>query len=213
MSRSVFLVDGFNLYHSLVAASRDSRGASTKWLDLRSLCESYLPLVASVAGSRAEIAAIHYFSAPPIHRSKKKQSRHHLYTECLRGTKVTVELARFKPKNVYCPKCHDYFIAYEEKETDVAIATKLIEVCHSGNADVVVIMSGDTDLAPAVRLCNKLFTETRLIFAFPYKRTNRELEKLAPGSFSIKLKSCRRHQFPNPLRLPDGRVITKPEAW
>lgn len=44
MNRTVFIVDGFNLYHSVVDAARDAPGATTKWLDLRKLCSSYLPL-------------------------------------------------------------------------------------------------------------------------------------------------------------------------
>jgi hypothetical protein len=44
MNRTIFLVDGFNLYHSLRAASDDLGGVSTKWLDLPRL----LPAVRSV---------------------------------------------------------------------------------------------------------------------------------------------------------------------
>jgi len=65
MIRTVFLVDGFNLYHSLIEAQRDEGGASTKWLDLRGICKSFLPVAGRVAGDRADLERIHYFSAPP----------------------------------------------------------------------------------------------------------------------------------------------------
>jgi hypothetical protein len=32
MNRVVFLIDGFNLYHSIVEASKDLNEASTKWI-------------------------------------------------------------------------------------------------------------------------------------------------------------------------------------
>lgn len=213
MNRTVFLVDGFNLYHSLIEASRDARGATTKWLDVRKLCCSYLPIAGRAAGERATLERVYYFSASPTHRGSDKTQRHTLYMRCLRVTGVNVELARFKRKSVYCTNCQTMFVAHEEKETDVAIAAKLFEVCHADEAETVVLMTGDTDLAPAVRTCKRLFPTKLIFFAFPYKRTNAELAGIAPESFSIKLRSCLRHQLPDPLVLPDGTRIQKPSAW
>jgi hypothetical protein len=213
MNRTVFLVDGFNLYHSLVQAQRDAAGVTTKWLDLKGLCSAYLPVVARIVGDRACLERIYYFSAAPTHRSEGKQERHTLYVRCLRGTGVNVELARFKRKDVYCPRCNSYFVAHEEKETDVAIAARLFEVCQSEEAETVVLMTGDTDLAPAVRTCKRLYPSTLIFFAFPYRRTNSELVGIAPESFSIKLRSYLRHQFPDPLVLRDGTSVSKPTNW
>jgi hypothetical protein len=213
MNRTIFLVDGFNLYHSTVQASRDAQGATTKWLDLKRLCSSYLPLAGQVSGERATLERIHYFSAPPIHRSQEKLDRHMLFMRCLRATGVNVELARFKEKDVYCPNCRTFFVAHEEKETDVAIAAKLFEVCSGDDCETAILMTGDTDLAPAIRTCRRLFASKLIFFAFPYRRTNSELAGLAPESFSIKLKSYLRHQFPDPLVLPDGTTVRKPSIW
>lgn len=213
MNRTVFLIDGFNFYHSLVEANRDAKGATTKWLDLNKLCSNYLPLAGQVAGERATLEQVYYFSASPTHRSHGKIYRHTLYIRCLRETGVNVQLGRFKKKTVYCHRCNRTFLKYEEKETDVAIATKLFEICHSNECDTVVLMTGDTDLSPAVVTCRRIFPTKLLFFAFPYKRANAELAKIAPESFSIKLKSYLRCQFPNPLILPDGTQIHKPPSW
>lgn len=43
-NRVAFLVDGFNVYHSAKVAAADLGGASTLWLDLRSLLSSYISL-------------------------------------------------------------------------------------------------------------------------------------------------------------------------
>jgi len=213
MNRVVFLADGFNLYHSLAQAQRDAGGATTKWLNLMSLCASFLPLVGRASGERATLERVYYFSAPPTHRSQGKQERHTLYVRCLRATGVNVELARFKSKQIWCPNCRKQFIAHEEKETDVAIATRLFEVCHSDEAETIVLLTGDTDLAPAARTCKRLFPAKLILFAFPYKRTNSELVAISAESFSIKRRSCLRHQFPDPLTLPDGTSVTKPASW
>ena len=100
-----------------------------------------------------------------------------------------------------------------EKETDVAIATKPCEICHNDEADSIVLLTGDTDLAPAVETCRRLFPSKIIVFAFPYRRVNDELRQLAPGSFKVDVRSCFRHQFPDPLVLADGTVIPKPVSW
>lgn len=64
VSRTVFLVDGFNLYHSVRAAQRRLRGnPSTKWLGIRRLCQQQLHVV----GTDERISGIHYFSALATH--------------------------------------------------------------------------------------------------------------------------------------------------
>ncbi|MDI6807549.1 MAG: NYN domain-containing protein [Candidatus Eisenbacteria bacterium] len=213
MNRTVFLVDGFNLYHSVVEASRDATGTTTKWLDIKKLCFSYLPIAGKFGSEKATLERVYYFSAPPTHRTPDKLGRHLLFMKCLRATGINVELARFKQKEVYCPNCKRVFITHAEKETDVAIAARLFEVCCGDECETVILMTGDTDLAPAVRVCKRMFPSKLVFFAFPYKRTNRELAGLAPESFSIKLKAYLRNQFPDPLVLPDGTAIQKPSNW
>lgn len=157
MNRTVFLVDGFNLYHSLIDAQRDSGGKSAKRLNVKQLCSSYLHNAAQVGGSRAEIENIYYFSASPTHRDQDKIDRHSLYMRCLRASGINVQLGRFKRKIAYCNRCNRDFMAHEEKETDVAIAIKLFEVCYLDLCDTAILMTGDTDLSPAVVTCKRLF--------------------------------------------------------
>jgi len=89
----------------------------------------------------------------------------------------------------------------------------LFEVLSADNADVIILMTGDTDLAPAVATRKRLFPSVPVFFAFPYCRTNSELRKLAPESFSVKLRSYGSNQFPDPLLLGDGSSIPKPSSW
>ncbi|MFH1731384.1 MAG: NYN domain-containing protein [Planctomycetota bacterium] len=213
MNRTTFLVDGFNVYHSLVEASRNAGGKTAKWLDLKRLCSSFLHVSAQRAGEKATLGRIYYFSARPTHRPPDKQQRHAIYVRALRATGVNVEMGRFKKKEVYCVRCRRPTPVHEEKETDVAIAAKLFEVCHSDESDTVILMTGDTDLRPALLTCKRLFPEKLIFFAFPYKRSNAELRELAPESFAIKRDTCLHVQFPDPLILPDGTCIRKPPSW
>jgi len=210
--RTTFLVDGFNVYHSLTQASKDMQGASTRWLDLKGLLSSCLPII----DRQARLEEIYYFIALALQRDAQDPGttkRHRAYIDCLRASGVITELGRFKYKDVWCEDCRKKQGHYEEKETDVAISVKLIELFHNDACDVAVLVSGDTDLAPAVRAANRLFPSKLVCFAFPYKRKNEELAKLVPRSFRIKKERYASFQFPDPVVLAGGRGISKPPHW
>lgn len=208
--RVSFLVDGFNLYYSI----RESENArqSVKWLNLARLCRSYLHLF----GNNASLESIFYFSALPEHIEPKKPGtirRHKNYIKCLESTGVLVELGRFKYRGDFkCDGCGYSKPRYEEKETDVSIAVKLMELLFTNKADAVVIVSGDTDLAPVARVVADRFKNKTVRFAFPYKRFNLELKNLAPKSFKIKKKSYFANQFPDTVQFGTS-AISKPESW
>lgn len=214
MKRTAFIIDGFNLYHSACDASEalGLRGRGTKWLDLSSLCRSYLALV----GGKAQLESIHYFSALATHLETRKPdvtTRHRTYLEALRNAGVMVELSRFKLKDVTCPKCRHKFTRAEEKETDVATAAKLLELFYADKCDAAVLVTGDTDIAPAVRITTSLFPLKQVCFAFPFARKNKELAKLVSISFTISKESYGKHQFADPLVLHAGKILAKPSTW
>jgi len=159
---------------------------------------------------------MYYFSALAAHRDAHKPgvtTRHRTYIEAIQSTGAVVELGRFKPKQVYCQTCARTHIHYEEKETDVAISVRLMELLHNDKCDTAVIVSGDTDLAPAVRIATAVFPAKEICFAFPYRRKNRELARLVSTSFRVKKQRYQQHQFPDPLKLPSGRFLHKPANW
>lgn len=210
--RVTFLIDGFNLYHSLCNAQFDLGGQPTKWLNIKSLCKSYLHLF----GREASLQDIYYFSALATHRIARDPDvivRHEKFISCLKNERIRIDLSRFKSKDIKCPKCGHNYLKYEEKETDVKLALKLLELFIEDSCDLVVFVSGDTDLAPAFRTAKQLFPHKEVCFAFPYNRHNRQLEELAPKSFKIKKEQYVRHQFSDPFSLVDGSKISKPSKW
>jgi uncharacterized LabA/DUF88 family protein len=209
MNRVIFLVDGFNLYHSCKDISRFS-GLRVKWLDIRSLCWSYLPLISR----DAKLERIYYFTAFAFHLNDPGViQRHQDYIKCLQETGIIPKLGRFKPKDMDCPHCNRRIIRHEEKETDVAIAMKLSEILFKNICDTAVLMTGDTDLTPAIKHTKRLFPDKTIIFAFPYRRANAELAQIAPGSFKIHKGSYVRHQFPGIVVLRNGTYTEKPDSW
>jgi len=218
MNRTSFLIDGFNLYHSIIDIQRDSF-VCTKWLDIYSLCNSFLYWI----GNNATLEEIYYFSAFAYHRSTPGViERHMTYKRCLESKGIKAVMGRFKPKQIKCskydsrlkscPNCYGIISSHEEKETDVAIAAKLLELFSKNSCDTIVLVTGDTDLAPAIRVANDLFTDKSIRFIFPYKRRNNELAKLAQ-SMTIKPSLYNKFQLPDPLTMPDGTLVNKPITW
>lgn len=215
MNRVTFIVDGFNLYHSVRDAEHVLK-KSTKWLNIFELCRSYLPSIGSVLNEKTALQKIYYFSALAKHREPSDPDvtkRHKDFIECLKDTGIIVQLGRFKPKEIKCPLCHRAFIKHEEKETDVAIGIKLLEIFHTNECDTAILVTGDTDLAPVLSPAKRLFSSKNILFLFPAYRKNNELAKLAPGSVLIKPGRYVKHQFSNPYRLSNGITISKPPRF
>lgn len=212
MNRTVFIIDGFNLYHSVREAAKFFNGKGTKWLNIKELCSSYLHIISRTA----KLKQVYYFSALAKHLEATHPdvtTRHRKFIECIKDTEIIIHLARFKKKNVLCNHCGKSIKRHEEKETDVAIASSLFEILYNDEADNIVIMSGDTDIAPSVRTAKKMYPTKLIGFAFPYQRKNKELSVIADFSFTISKEQYGKYQFPDPYILKNGRKIYKPAEW
>ena len=230
--RVAFVVDGFNLYHSIRDAEKQVADRPQRWLDLRGFCEDYVRHF----GRAAVLEGVYYFSALAKHLEGSKPdiaNRHQAYLDAIRSTGVQVTLASFKEREKhiplrYCtfrlrpfrrpirlalPGCSVVVKRAEEKETDVAIAAKMLELLHTQSAEAVVLVSGDTDLLPAIRTARKLFPAARVAVLFPFKRHNADLKQSVAQSFKVRKEQYARFQLPDPVVLPSGRAIHKPPRW
>ena len=211
MNRVCFIIDGFNLYHSIKDIAKDNNGLCLKWLNIYSLCSKYLYLL----GNNAQIEKIFYFTALAHHLNNQAIiDRHENYIKCLEDFGIEVIRGNFKSKRVHCILCDRDFTKHEEKETDVAISSKVLELLYEKACESIVIVTGDTDIAPAVRFAINRFPDADIRFAFPYNRKNDELLQLIPKSFKIKKVKYQNNQLPNPFTLSDGTtVLHKPASW
>lgn len=213
--RISFIVDGLNLYFSL----REMEGLSKKpsrWLDLRGMCESFVQAIGQHVGFRTTLGEIHYFAAypsPATLRVKGVVDWQHTYVEALEATGVSVTMSPFKDRDVRCPHCRTVFRRPEEKETDVAIAVKLLEVLMTGEAEIAVMITGDTDFRPAISTARRLFPESHIGIITPFLRHTTQMQEIGDFHFKVSQKMVQSAQFPNPFRLADGRAIAKPHGW
>lgn len=210
--RVSFLVDGFNLYHSLRQAEAKRKDGGYRWLDLRSLFGSYLENI----DRQAFLGEIVYFSALATHlqpSSPGTVERHRTYIKALRATGVQVELGQFKRSSRPCRACGALNPRHEEKETDVAIGATLVERAATGACDAVFLVSGDSDLVPAVRIAKRIAPGLRIGALFPFARTSGQLKQAVDQAFQIKAQRYRRNQLPD-LVIAGGRSpIHRPSEW
>jgi len=212
VERTVFLADGFNLYHSLEKAVYLEPTKGVKWLDLNGLFSNVL---GAISGWQ-ELTAVYYFTAYANYQKEHfpdKLTRHRAYVRALTASGVHVKVHDFKRKTHQRPETGERIRLWEEKETDVAIACKLLELAARDELDTAVLVTGDTDLRPAVETFQSLYPKKRILFAFPFSRKNRELEVLAPDSFILSRKSYAENQFPDKVRLPSNKYVHKPREW
>ena len=56
-----------------------------------------------------------------------------------------------------CRVCRQPYRTFEEKQTDVNIAIKILETAVKDEWDIAYVVSGDSDLIPSLKAVKRLF--------------------------------------------------------
>lgn len=205
--RSIIYVDGFNLYYGAV------RGGPHKWLDLQKYFTMLRP--------DDQIQRIWYFTAwiDGSHRQNQEAYLQALDTLPL----VEIVLGKYKYKTVKCtlsactfsgPR---EFLVPEEKRSDVNIAIQMLDDAYFGQADRMIVVSGDSDLVPAIHLVKQRFPSIQTTVYVPSRNPKRgaavEIRSAADKHKTLPLNLLARCQFPNPVRGGAAGQIHKPATW
>jgi len=198
----IVYVDGFNLYHGM----KDHFGRSMLWLDLVTLAQSLRPA--------QRLVTVRYFTAPVLDDppAQGRQAHYQAALSAKYPTSIEIVQGRYQPRSVRCVKCSHTYTKYEEKETDVNIATALLTDAAMHNMDTAIIVSADSDLAPAVRAAMKLHSPLFVTAAFPPQRSSLELKALMPASFPIGVNKIRQSQLPEQFSA-SGATFQRPTHW
>ena len=210
MIRVCCYVDGFNVYHAIDDVSRARRGAINhlKWLDLMALMRCFIDPHAH------QIIAVNYFSAYMTWHPHREQ-RHREYIKALKFTGVKSVMGRFKDKDAYCKNCKTTYVAREEKESDVNIATHLVSDAYEDIFDQAFLVTNDSDLLGPIRLVRDRFPDKRLkIIAPPFRSHSKELWATATHRAAVKETHLQACLLPKTANLPDGSVaFTRPVEY
>lgn len=207
--RTIVYVDGFNLYYGAV------KGTPHKWLNL----ERYFTLLRPAD----DIVAIKYFTAEIMGPTKPNQD---VFLAALATLpRVEIILGKFKRKRVRCEfaacvttsPAARFFEKPEEKRTDVNIAVTMLDDAYQDQCDQFVIVSGDSDLVPAVRMIRARFPAKIILVYIPAQNPLRgaavELRAAAHKHRLLPLNLLPHCQFATNVPDGTGGFFTKPASW
>jgi len=207
--RTIVYVDGFNLYYGAV------RGTPHKWLNLHRMF--------AIMRQADELVAIRYFTALISGPTRPNQDA---FLQALSTLPlVHVHLGRFSKERVRCEvkECSHsiearMFRRVKEKATDVNIAIMMLDDAYRNECDNLVLVSGDSDLVPAVRMVRQRFPEKRVIVYVPSggdpeRAAAVELRSAATDSRNLPNNLLPVSQFPAEISDGFGGVIRKPQGW
>ena len=199
--RVIVYVDGFNLYFGMKEAGFEH----CKWLDLHLLASNLIK-------PNQELIEVKYFTSR-VGNNPDKQKRQSTYIDALETTNVKVLYGHYQSSSIECKRCGNNWPTYNEKMTDVNIATQMLIDAFQDRFDMAMLISGDSDLVPPIKAIHSLFAQKRVFVAFPPKRSNSSVALNAKGSIIIGRKKLIDSQFPDKLTKRGGFVLHKPANW
>lgn len=203
-------IDGFNFYFGVLQDS-----PQWKWLNIQSFCEELR--------KDEEVAEVNYFTAiidPRFHKSERRD-RQKRYLEALQSlSKVTITLGKYQDRQVTCrARCREVYSVPEEKKTDVNIAIQMIDCALQNRADQITLISGDSDLEPAIKWIRENHPKIKItvyIPALPKEQGNRRndfYQGIGVTCRFLPLDKIEKHQLPDNVTLSNGKDVSRPACW
>ena len=207
--RSVIYIDGFNFYYGVL------KNSPYKWLNLQTYFERLR--------QDDDVQKIWYFTARV---SGASASRQNSYLDALLTLpKIEIKYGLFKDKTQKCrvigcslPASQKKYKVPEEKGTDVNIALQMIDDAYQGLCDRIILVSGDSDLVPAIKLVKKRHPRIQVSVYIPSTNQKRgaacELRNCADKSHTLTPNNLMaQSQFPLTISTSSTTTINKPNSW
>ena len=141
-----------------------------------------------------------------------QQKVHMAAIEAKADTSLDIVLGHYATRSHTCNSCHHAQSVYEEKMTDVNLGIRLMVDAFDNRYDTAIVVSADSDLAPAISTVHERYANKRVIAAMPPGRNNGRLQQAAQGYIHV-----RRHHL-DASQLPDDVVASwgtmhRVQAW
>lgn len=206
MPKAICYVDGLNLYYGL----KHREWRNYLWLDIPRLARSIL---ASIAANDT-LVATKYFTAPML-GDPDKSSRQSIYLDAL-SSEPTLEVHKgtIRVTTEWCPNCGKPYTDRHEKETDTGMAAEIIKDAFTNALDIALLITGDTDFAPVVRILKCHFPSKGVILARPPNRGPcDDLRRRCDKYIKIKADRLAACQFPYEVTTSQGYKVTRPPSF
>lgn len=214
MADVVALIDGFNLYHALDGRSHYGGGYpyhKYKWIDYSALASCFVPK------SDRLVEVVLFTASAPWPGADGKRKRHSVLIEANKDLGVLVVWGRFRPVDRVCklevPRATIIYPTYEEKRTDVAIAVGLVGRAYRKAYEKAVLISGDSDLIPAVQEAKAAHPGGAIINVVPIEHRGQALKNEVDTQIAMKERHLVASQLHDPFTLRSGRVVHCPQSW
>lgn len=158
--RVIVYVDGFNFYYGLKSNRHWKR---YYWLDIVKLFSLFLR-------DNQELVCVKYFSARTTNTDKSLNQNAFFQANC-ENPSFKLVLGKYLRKEITCFKCGNIIHTFEEKESDVRIATQIVNDANRGLCDIAIIVSADSDMLPAVELAVESGVKVFIYFP-PFQHSN-----------------------------------------
>jgi len=201
ITRVTVYIDGFNLYFGMLESGFDN----CKWLDVAALSRRLLQ-------PDQLLKDVLYFTSR-VGNNPDKQKRQTTYLEALEQQGVRLVFGHYQRSRVRCKRCAFEWQSYNEKMTDVNIATMLLTDAIEDKYDVALLISGDSDLVPAIQAVHRFFPQKKVVAAFPPKRESSAVKLAVRGSMTIGRRNLVASQLPDEVAKPSGFILKKPAEW
>ncbi len=204
----IVYIDGFNFYYGLKTISqKDKSWKKFYWLDIVAFFERMLK-------SNQELVEVIYFSARPHNiEASKRQST--FFSANRLNSKFKLILGKYLKKNIVCKNCGKTIHSYEEKESDVRLATQIINDVYKERCDISIIVSADSDLMPSIELIRDIKPEHKIFVYFPPHRHSVSLSTSCDASKKLQEYKSRFNQsmLNEEITLKDGTILKRPSNW
>jgi len=216
MARVNCYIDGFNFYYRVYKnRNRKHSLQYSKWLDLRALCDRL--------SGQNDLGDVYYCTAD-VHSKRDdpgQSARQQVFLNAL-GAKGEVEIVKgqFRARTKYgIPTDIERYGSgkieiqiFEEKGSDVNLATLLVRDGFLGRYDQAMVISNDSDLSLAISTVVNEITKPVHVVS-PDTWVTNDLKAAASSNGVLNVKLLRQCQLPNPVIDANGNALHCPTSW
>jgi uncharacterized LabA/DUF88 family protein len=149
MKKVVLFVDGNNFYYGLKSIYGDDKALSD--FNFVKLGEKLI--------EKEELSKVFYYNAPlHIDENPKKYWKQQKFFDRLRkNDKVELRLSRLQKRKIKGTDKHYYVV----KGDDIHLAAEMVKEAYEDKFDVAILISGDGDFVPAIKIVQDKSKEVR----------------------------------------------------
>lgn len=202
----IVYVDGYNFYYGLRNGKAQWRRAY--WLDVVEFFERMMQ-------ADQELVEVNYYSSRPVDDPQAYDNQDEFFSANKLNPKFKLHLGRYKKKKFKCQNCGFRNKTYEEKETDVHVATGMLVDVFLHRCDVTIIVSADSDMIPSVEAIKSFAPQHPVIAFIPPTQHSYALVGKCDTTVYLEQYRARFMQalLPEEIAMPNGHILHCPSNW